>query len=180
MKSLKYRLANSEDCDHIALLHASNWKIHYRGICPDKYLDEEVDDERLAVWRKRFANEDPKRQIVVVEDGERIVGFVCTFLDFHPQHGAYLDNLHVLPGYQGYGIGRQLMIQAANFVLEQRPQSSLYLHVLKDNTEAMKFYERINGIIVEEQNVDLPWGGRGPVVDYLWNPINLINGQWRS
>ena len=174
MNSLKYRLANSDDCDHIALLHASNWKRHYRGICPDQYLDEEVEEERLSVWRSRFEEEDEKRQILVVEDETRIIAFVCTFLDDHPEFGAYLDNLHVLPEYQGLGIGRQLMIHAAKFVLENRPGSMIYLHVLKDNTDAIQFYERIRGEIVQELDVDLPWGGRGPVIDFAWKPIDLI------
>lgn len=174
MAEIVYRNARKEDCDAIARLHALNWKKHYRGICPDKYLDEEVEDERLEVWRARFEKEDDKRQIVVVEEDGMLIGFVCTFLDFHPEHGAYLDNLHVLSDYQGHGIGRELMKRAARFVLDNRPGSSLYLHVLKRNSAAIKFYEKLKGKVILQQDVDLPWGGKGPVIDYAWDPVELV------
>lgn len=175
-EELIYRLAQPGDYVAIARLHARNWKEGYRGLCPDQYLDHEVDQDRLNVWAERFATPDSKRHILIAEDKTgQMAGFVCTFLDYHDEWGAYLDNLHVAPGYQGLGIGQVFMHEAAKWVLEHRPDSSLYLHVLKGNTGAIKFYERLKGKFIGEVEVDLPWGGKGLVYDYLWTLDQLIN-----
>ena len=175
ISTMIYRLATTHDCDTIAKIHTTNWKKHYRGICPDHYLDYRVEQDRLNVWRNRFASNNPKQHVVVAEDKGRVIGFVCSFLDAHPEYGTYLDNLHVLPGYQGQGIGKALMNQAGAYVQLHRPDTSLYLHVLTRNTAAIRFYERIGGRRLPEYEVDMPWGGKGTVIDFIWPVAELAN-----
>ena len=53
---IKYTEATIEDADAIARLHAESWKLHYRGLCPDDYLDNKVDDNRQKVWSERLTS----------------------------------------------------------------------------------------------------------------------------
>jgi len=105
---------------------------------------------------------------------EDLIGFVCTFLDYHEEWGAYLDNLHVASTHQKKGIGLALMRHAAMWVSEHRPDSMIYLHVIKENVPGIKFYEKIGGKRVGEYDIEVPWGGIGVVYDYLWEIKDLI------
>ena len=175
-EQIEFRLAKLEDCDDIAMLHTTNWQTGYRGMVPDDYLDHRVESDRFKVWRERFGKEDPKMNIVVARDSDQnLAGFVCTFLDFHPKWGAYLDNLHVAPGYQGLGIGKTLMKKSAEWVKRERPDSTLYLHVLRENVGAIKFYEKLKGTFIGEVTLELPWGVEGTVFDYLWQLEDLTS-----
>ncbi|MBM2885706.1 GNAT family N-acetyltransferase [Chromobacterium phragmitis] len=102
---LSLRPAQSDDIPLIAALHAQSWRASYRGILPDAYLDERAEDDRLAVWRARFASEKPLWVRIACWEDEP-VGFVCLLPDEAPELGIYLDNLHVRGDQQGRGIGR--------------------------------------------------------------------------
>ncbi len=163
-------LAKEEDADRIAHFHADSWQKYYRGICTDQYLDYEVHDDRLAIWRERLSKNDPKCHTLIAENDEgKMLGFVCTFLDYHDEWGAYLDNLHVDSEYQGLGIGRKLMAEAAKWVASKDPSSKLYLHVLDGNLSARAFYEKIGGRLLGFGTVDFPWLKNGKIRDYIWD-----------
>jgi len=44
--------------DHIAIakLHADSWRQNYRGICSDRFLKDEVDQNRLKGWHKKLSS----------------------------------------------------------------------------------------------------------------------------
>ena len=47
--------AVSSDYKAIATLHAESWKKNYRGMFSDKFLDDDVDEDRLQVWYERLS-----------------------------------------------------------------------------------------------------------------------------
>ena len=69
VENITYRPATVTDADRIAALHARSWQETYRGIMPDEFLDNEVENERLAVWQERFAGQPPDRHLIVAEAG---------------------------------------------------------------------------------------------------------------
>lgn len=140
MSTINYRVADQNDQDRIALLHAASWQRHYRGIMSDEFLDHKVILDRSEVWKKRFKLMSPEMFIIVAESDDKLIGFVCTFLNQDSQYGSYLDNLHVLSEHQGTGIGKALMKQTAEWVHSKRPNSPLYLWVLEQNTQAINMY----------------------------------------
>ncbi len=166
---MKFTNATLKDANSIARLHAESWKQHYRGICPDNYLDNEVDDDRQAVWSQRLSNHNDK-QIVLLASGasDSLCGFACVYLAHHKEWGAYLDNLHVSTMHHRKGIGQALMREAAKRVYNYDAQSKLYLHVLKENKSAIKFYQKIGGRHIATYEEVLPWGSRGEVWDFMW------------
>ena len=173
----KFKIRKAEPAHQkaIADLHTLSWRTHYRGVCSDEYLDDFIFEERQKVWRERFESHDPDMLILVAENEENeLVGFVCTFLNHHEKYGAYLDNLHVDPDCHGMGLGKQLMQRTATVINNEKRDEQIYLHVLKENEGAIKFYERIGGKRIAEYEDDMPWGGKGIIIDYLWDIDQLI------
>lgn len=165
---MEFRLAKVSDIERIARLHAESWKLNYRGSFNDTYLVKEVDEDRLIVWTDRLMNDREDQHILLAEENGRLMGFVCTFLDYHKEWGAYLDNLHVQPDQYGNGLGKQLLYRSAQYVQSKRPDSQLYLWVLEKNVKAIRFYERIGGINEGSTIFQNPGGGTSNAFRIVW------------
>ncbi len=137
--ALSIRLADAGDAASIAALHAESWRRHYRGAYADRYLDGDLDTERLRVWTDRCNQPDGTITLVAERQGQ-LLGFVHVRLDEDPTWGALVDNLHVTSARHRTGIGTRLLDSAARMVEEQRPGSGIYLWVLEQNTAAQAFY----------------------------------------
>lgn len=172
---ITYRAAKPSDYPAIAKIHAISWQQNYRGILDDHYLDHEVHDDRQQVWQERMDNPKVGQLVDVAVDGDQVVGFVCTFLDYD-EHGTYLDNLHISHLHQGHGIGAELMSISTKRVVNLRPNTSLYLWVLAQNEGAKRFYERLGGQVTGPHHLDLPsGGGSADAYRVMWNdPTALI------
>lgn len=162
------------DLKDIAALHALSWQRHYRGILPDDYLDQKAPAERLEVWTERFTKENPLLHVITLKKDDQLVGFSGVFLDHDLTFGAYIDNLHVLSEHQGHGLGRQLMVETAQWVHAQRSNSPIYLYVFDENREAIAFYERIGGKHELTKPVKSPGGVEPPVRLYSWMDIQVL------
>ena len=158
--AIELAAAGPADADRIARLHAESWRATYRGIVADPYLEGPVYGERRDFWRARMQSPqvDRRRVVVASRDGAD-AGFMCTFLDDEGPWGAALDNLHVLPRWQGQGLGRRLMGEAARFVLERAPGRALFLMVYEQNAAAIAFYDAMDGERVERVQEEKPGGG---------------------
>ncbi|WP_434631990.1 GNAT family N-acetyltransferase [Chromobacterium sp. CV08] len=171
---LALRPAHAGDVPSIAALHAASWRASYRGILPDDYLDQRAADERLALWRGRFRRPSPPWVRLACWDGET-VGFVCLLPEEAPELGVYLDNLHVLPGQQGRGIGRALMAAAAAEAERIAPGRPLYLWVYERNADACAVYDKLGGTVMERRVADTPAGTRAVALRYSWaDPARLL------
>lgn len=126
----------------IARLHAASWKVAYRGIFDDAYLDHRLDADRLRYWRehvpKLFAG---TAEIYVATLNDVDLGFVCVERKPASEWGVYVDNLHVLPDQRGSGLGKELLARAAEWT-RAHGEKQLYLWVFEDNTQARHFYQR--------------------------------------
>lgn len=143
---IAYRLASADDAPAIARLHAESWRVAYRGMFPDDFLDNEADEERAQAWRGRFADPDreAKSLTVLAESDGELLGFAHSIYDDDPAHGTLIDNLHVRRTEHRGGIGTRLMAETAAR-LAQSGRSKLYLWVLEDNEGARRFYEALGG-----------------------------------
>ncbi len=170
-----YRNKRDDDALAIAELHATSWKIHYRGIVSDDYLDYHVFQERQRTWEERFKKDEPGEHLVIAEKDGKICGFGCAYTDLHEKWGSYLDNLHVLPGSQGHGIGYQLLRRTAQAVYADHPKNpEFYLWVFEKNFKAIDFYTRAGGTRGELAILDCPDGGSYPCLRYSWVLEDLV------
>ncbi|WYX09031.1 GNAT family N-acetyltransferase [Achromobacter xylosoxidans] len=107
------RQATARDADAIAAMHAASWAATYRGLLPDGFLDAGLADDRMVHWqdRMRESNLDARAVFIAEQDGQPI-GFVCVQQEHDHPGEVLLDNLHVLPPYQGTGAGKLMVARA--------------------------------------------------------------------
>ncbi len=163
------RTATPADIGAIAALHAANWRVGYRGLLADEYLDGDLLGERLQAWTERFAR--PERgQLTAVAEAEdgSLAGFVCVYPGFDPRWGSHVESLHVADGFKGQGLGAQLMRLAAQWCAVEAPGQGLCLNVLEANVAARRFYERLGAVNAEAGVWAAPDGGSVGECRYAW------------
>ena len=112
---------------------------------------------RVAWWRERWRNElVTNAAIVVAEQDSALIGFVTI------DGAGYLDQLVVHPDHWGSQLARTLVDEA-----KRLSPSGVTLLVNKDNSRAIRFYER-NGFEHIGEDVN-PTSGR-PVSKMAWKP----------
>jgi GNAT superfamily N-acetyltransferase len=169
------RLAVVTDEPAIARLHADSWRTAYRGILRDDFLNDSVEANRRELWSTRFSEIGREDQLILVsEEGGEIQAFACAFLDADPEWGTLLDNLHVIPGLKGKGLGRQLIAAVAENVRQHRDHSLLHLWVYEQNTQARGFYERLGGVVTESVAETAPDGSRVNALRYVWRELSFF------
>ncbi len=166
--------ATKADAQQIAELHTKSWRASYRGSLSDDYLDNHAFQDRQAVWQKRFEVENLNQCILIAKDRESLAGFVCLFANYDENFGAYLDNLHVDPAYQGRGLGKVLMQEVAKWLLANTHNKTMYLWVFEANHSARKFYEALGGLSHEISNEPMPDGNRVSSVRYIWKDVEML------
>src|SRR5438445_12614855 len=139
------RLGQSSDAPAVAQLHADSWRRHYRGAYSDRYLDGDLDGDRLAAWTDRLGQPSDDQFTLVVEDQGALIGFSHTTLGDDAVWGTLLENLHVRHDGQRRGVGTRLLRATAQTLIERQPGARLYLWVLAQNTSAQSFYRANSG-----------------------------------
>lgn len=162
------RRAGAEDWPAVAAIHAASWRSAYRGIYPDSYLDREAPEERRAYWRRALTEMDAELDAVFIAETEgEPVGFACIRRKAE-EAGPLLDNLHVMPGRKGGGIGTRLLQAAAAWLVDKEPGAAMQLGVWADNAAARGFYASLGGREVEAGEVPIPGGGTAQQVRVRW------------
>jgi len=89
--------------------------------------------------------------------------------------GTLLDNIHVLPGLRGKGLGRVLVAAAARETMHRHPSERIHLWVFEQNVHARRFYSRLGGQDVERAVIEAPGGGSIAEWRVFWNnPEQLL------
>jgi GNAT superfamily N-acetyltransferase len=176
MDTLIFRRATEADAEAIASLHTESWRDAYRKILPDSYLDGPIADERANLWRFRFSSLGRDRFCVFLTEtaAAELIGFACVLLDEDPQWGACLDNLHVLSGWKGRGVGRLLLGRAARWVMATQPGWPIHLWVFEANAGARRFYDALGGEVVEIHPKEVLKGIEIPSVLYVWHDLRRL------
>lgn len=172
---MEFRLASKNDISSIADLHVRSWQLNYRDSLLEDYLDHAIHKDRLDIWTERLLKPSETQHVLLAEDQGRLLGFVCTFLDYHKDWGAYLDNLHVQPDLYGRGIGAELLRKSAAYVSANRPKSQLYLWVLEKNKSGIRFYERMGGVNEGISKFENPGGGTSNAFRIAWEKPSELN-----
>jgi len=165
--------ATAVDAGAIALLHAQSWRIAYRGLLTDEYLDDHVLRDRISFWSKRFSAPEPGRRLVLQAlDESALLGFVCVLLDEEPAWGVRLDNLHVNPQLKGTGVGYALFQAARAWTAQMMPDAPMHLWCVERNLVARRFYDRQGGRVMETATRAIAQGLCLPELRYQWPPLD--------
>ncbi|MEZ4904925.1 MAG: GNAT family N-acetyltransferase [Spirosomataceae bacterium] len=173
MQDVVIEEAIPQDALAIAELHALSWQKTYRGMYSDAFLDNEVVQERIAVWQGRFATPNPSQYVYkAMKEGE-IIGFVCFYDNIEPQYGTFIDNLHVTPTLKSRGIGKMLLQKVARWVQANQSLKQMYLWVLEENKAAVGFYEQCGGEMIERILKENQEGKPNGVLRCVWKELSI-------
>lgn len=138
------RPAELGDEDAVAAVHVRSWRIGYRGLLPDEFLEQLDPTERAA--RYTFGQSDGDQPFTTIAmDGDQVCGFatIGPCRDEGRAGAGELYAIYVDPDWWGQGVGRDL-ITAARRLLSDRGFSSAVLWMLAGNKRAERFY-RLDG-----------------------------------
>ena len=168
------------DAVTVADLHATSWRDAYRGMLRDEYLDADVAGDRRRVWASRLGDRVDSEFGFIAEAAGEAVGFVFLCGRADDTWGTLVDNLHVLPGLKGRGIGRRLLEAAANETQRRFPDDGIYLFVFEANAAARRFYASVGGREVERAAVEPPGGGSQVHWRVVWDNAERLLASVRS
>lgn len=163
------RPATPEDAEGLTHVHVRSWQSSYRGLLAQEYLDTLDAIERLAGWRRTLAQPETFGvYVAVAPDTGEIVGFcaVGNNRGSPPGYPGELYAIYLLEEVKGLGVGRALFQEGLQW-LREHGLWPVALWVLKDNTRARRFYERMGGHLAGEQSITLG-GVSYPEVAYGW------------
>lgn len=170
MDPIIIRPAKIEDSPGIARVRIDTWRSAYKGIVPQKHLDE-LSLPAITVQFQDLFQQD-SLCLWVGEEKDEIIGFAYAgeYRGDDPAAGEVYA-IYILDNYQGQGIGHQLMAAVCQ-QLRQSGKTSLYLDALETNPYR-RFYERLGGTIVRKETFVIEDEAL-PLVYYWWPDINQL------
>lgn len=144
-----FRKATAADVAKIATLHSVSWQQNYRASFSADFLDNLAFDNRLKEWKKRFQNLSNDQFVIISEEDDEFLGFMCAYFNHDAHYGTLLDNLHVSLNAQGKGVGTRLMATLADEIVHRNGVNGFYLWVLNTNATAISYYEKVGGVAIE-------------------------------
>jgi ribosomal protein S18 acetylase RimI-like enzyme len=144
-KSFVVRQAEPQDARAIAEVSVALRRWSYRGVLPEKVLQELSIDEFASRFGKWLAAPDPDSTVFVAERHGGIVGyaFVTPSDDEDlPPGTAEVESIYVMEDVAGTGIAQGLMDAALARARAERC-SVVSLWVRAENPRARRFYEKV-------------------------------------
>lgn len=157
-------LAETDDLYAVSRIYEESWKVAYRGIMPDAYLQALVPGRWVPLLQQE------RRSTLLVLDGGKMVGTASygpSRWKKWPDYGE-IFSIYLLPTYTGQGYGTALL-QTVLAQLTRASYQDILLWVLESNEAARRFYEtfgfRTNGKYIQEV-----FGGKVlKEVQYCWH-----------
>jgi ribosomal protein S18 acetylase RimI-like enzyme len=167
--TITIRKAVSTDAPQIGKIYTDSWKMTYKGIVPNSFLD----DLNPSVSAKKFASDivgSPKKRFVYVVDmGKTVVGFAMGGPQKENPDKAtgQIHDIYLVSDYQGQGVGRKLLSACAEELSIQGFQKMI-LYVLEDNPY-QRFYESAGGVLEPHDGQTEIGGQNFKLLKYAWD-----------
>ena len=136
------RQAKIEDAADIADIHIDAWRVAYKGIIPNSYLQKLSKKIRADQWVKSLSDT-ANRTLVKVNNDSKIIGWISFGVsrkDLSAETGE-IYAIYFHPDFWGRGYGKQLL-KAAEKELEQKGFTKIMLWVLELNSQGRVFYKK--------------------------------------
>jgi ribosomal protein S18 acetylase RimI-like enzyme len=160
------------DAAAIARVHVASWRTTYRGLLADDFLASLGEEPYTDRWTRVIG--DGLSRVFVVDEDRDIVGFASCGrerageVDFVGE----LYAIYVLESAQRHGHGREL-VRAVAGALREMKLTDMIVWVLRDNTAARHFYERLGGVYVRAQPITIGTTTLDEV-SYGWRSLDEI------
>jgi len=147
----------AEDMDFFFELGFETLKTHRKSIY-DKLVEDnpgKSDVEMLEIYRKEneeyFDFSAPKARVFIIErDDRKRGGYLWMGIrnsedPWDMQTPLWIYDIVIAPEFRGNGLGKQLMLKADEFALEQKHNIGLFVH--SDNESAIALYEKMGYVL---------------------------------
>ena len=160
-EQLIIRNAISDDARQIAEIIVEDWKIAYKGIIDNDYLDSLSVEERYQRELQRY------QLYRVAEINGEILGLAWNEIADNEDSDCEIIALYIKSGKRKSGIGRAIFHDSVEH-FKAAGKSKMIIWCLKENYEARKFYEKMGG--VEYKSGTHKWGNRDyDIISYVYN-----------
>lgn len=140
-----------KDQEQMAHIKIDGWRTAYDKIVASKYLKSLDYDSQTQRYLSSF--DEYKDLVFVAVRGDEVLGYSCFMkYDKSDKYDSELVSLYVKKEEAGRGIGSNLLIATAK-ELYSLGKKSMIVWCFSDNTNAIRFYEGLDGIKVEEKLV---------------------------
>ncbi len=173
-EEVRIRSAKTGDAPEIANVHLNSWREAYKGLLPQKFLDQLplTFKKRMNWWEKVISN--PSEFVLqVAEDKAGVIGFAC----FHAGRDqgmealAEVEAIYILEKFKGRGIGFSLLSSGLK-QMKERGFFEAYCWVLEGNP-TIKFYERSGAKFTGQIKHDEISGQKVKELAYRWESLEI-------
>lgn len=151
MMDYKIRIATKDDVKNLAVLKQRIWNDTYRGIYSDDLIDK-FDYEKAE---KKFLNiiNNDNISLYVVEANKELVGYMDVGVPIRgfDNYEQEIGLLYLKKDFQRRGIGRELF-NLGYSEIKNKNYNRFFISCNKYNTNARKFYEKMGGQLIAEDN----------------------------
>ena len=151
MEDIIIRTLTEEDVYGAAEVRINGWKVAYKNIIDDDYLNSLSILNQVKKFNECVGNDN----FIVAVLNNKVLGF-CRFVydNFFSDNLSYVDceltAIYVHPDYKGKGIGTKMF----NYVIDKfksNNKSTMILWCLADNNNSINFYKHMGGEIKESK-----------------------------
>jgi len=177
--SVTIRPATQDDIPDLARIHLASKLEAESGIVDAGFLNAKTVEQYEKKWIKFYADEDSSKALIFHDD--EAVGFVsygslrtapAGMSKIRPLYSSEIYAIYIKPSFFSQGLGQKLLQYAVAKLIEQK-HKSLCLWALDKNKRACGFYEKMGGVRVGKQFVEM-----GPTkvkeACYGWRNISEI------
>jgi GNAT superfamily N-acetyltransferase len=161
------------DIPAVAAIHIEGWQTAYCGFLPANFLtglSQEKNVERFQKWI--FESDQPLVALMADAEGQPAGFLLAGANEDEPLScDAEVYKLFIRPTYQGLGIGRSLLHEAAQ-ILSRQGYHSVAIWVF-EKASSGRFYEKLGGQMVCGM-LETFGGQETPAVAYSWALDDLV------
>lgn len=168
------RRAAVDDAGKIARVRVDSWRVTYRGMMPDAYLDGMKVEDSTQLWQRVLAASSDAACTFVAEAAGDIIGFAAgnTLAEDKLDMDAELTALYVLPSAQRAGVGSRLFA-AISATLGDAGAHGMLTWVLAKNRAACDFFTYVEAQQLAQQT--FKWDDSDLIeVAYGWHDLRAI------
>jgi GNAT superfamily N-acetyltransferase len=169
------REATAIDAESIARIRVASWRVAYRGLIDDAYLDAlSVDAGRDRYLRSFDPAPNAGFTRVAADDDGRLVGFATggAARGDLPARTGEVWLIYLLPDAQRRGLGTRLMRSMARG-LDRRGHGSMLVWALARNEPAGRFYEHLGARRIGQRTTQVG-AQRLDEVAYGWDDLGTL------
>ena len=142
--------AAPEDAPAISRIYAASWRTAYRGMVPQKYLDELQDDYWVTKFQNWITNNSLQVDLLYADNTPAGCVAYGKARDEQLTGWGEIVSIYVHPDYYRQGYGAKLLNSTLKN-LKAMEYQNCYLWAFSDNWNARKFYEA-NGFKVTQDS----------------------------